>query len=393
MPLTQGEIYFGPGSDTIHTIDLGTGARRSVVREDVRRFAQLVDILPNISFAMSMGTPVDVPEADHYLHAFIEMLRGTTKPIVFTANDRRDMEHIWKIACAAAGGENELRRKPFLLNYSEPISPLRFAPNSVQKLLFCAEHGIPVTFPPSPNMGGGGPVTMAGALALGNAEILAGLTLTQLKQRGALFLYGANVAALDMRSMVVCYGAPEWSLSMAALNDMARYYGLPSWGYGGASDAKIIDAQAGLEAMQSIYTAYLSRATLVHDVGYIESGLTSSLEMLCLADEIIGMVAFIHQGLVINEETLALDAIDAAQPGAGFLTAEHTLRNWREALYVPRLLDRQRYDHWEKRGKLDMYARLNQRVKQLLLNRVPLTLPTEVDSAIDAVLAQRSGGG
>lgn len=390
MPLVLGETYFGPGSDTIYNLDLESGERRYPLAADIRRIAHLCDALPNIHFVMSMGTPVDVPGDDHYLHAFIEMVRGTRKPLVFTARDRRDMQHIWRIACAVAGGPEQLRQRPFLINYSEPISPLLFPEDPVQKLLFCAEVGIPVAFVPSPNIGGGGPVTMAGAVALGNAEALAGLVMTQLTAPGAPFLYGANCAAMDMRTMVVCYGSPEWCLSNAALTDMARHYGLPVWGTGGATDSKLVDAQAGLEAMMSIYSAYLSRATLVHDVGYLESGLTSSMEMIVLVNEIIGMVRYFVDGVRVDDTTLALQAIDEAAPGSGFLAANHTLENWRQSLFTPRVLDRQRYDLWAGKGSLDTYQRLNRQARKLVAEHPPRELPAEVEAAIAEVLAERT---
>jgi len=390
MPLVLGNVFFGPGSDTIYTIDVETGERRHALGADIRQIARLCDALPNISFVMSMGTPWDAPRADTYLHCFIEMLRGTTKPLVFTAMDLRDLEHIWRIAVQVAGSEDALRQKPFLLNYSEPISPLLFAPDPVQKLMFCAEKGIPVTFPPSPNLGGGGPVTLAGSLALGNAEILAGLVIHQLTARGAPFLYGANHAAMDMRTMVVCYGSPEWSMGNAALTDMARKYGLPVWGYGGASDSKVVDAQAGLEAMLSIYSAYLSRATLVHDVGYIESGLTSSMEMIAIVDEIIDMVRHIVDGITVDTNTLALDAIDRAMPGGGFLADEHTLQNYRTALFTPRLIDRQRFDRWEKAGSKDLYQRTNQYVRDILSKHSVAPLEQGVEAEIETILQERA---
>jgi trimethylamine--corrinoid protein Co-methyltransferase len=209
MDLETGKVFFGPGSDCIFTIDVETGERRKATAEDVRRIAHLCDGLDQMDFTMSMGNPSDVPPLDIYIHEFISMIRGSIKPTVYTANNRADMEDIYRIACAVVGGETELRERPFLMLYAESISPLLYPDESVDKLLFCAEKGIPVTYPPSPNTGGGGPITLAGALALGNAECLAGLVLTQLVRRGTPFLYGMNIAALDMKSAIVSYGAPR----------------------------------------------------------------------------------------------------------------------------------------------------------------------------------------
>ncbi len=394
MPLEAGAgrsppVFFGPGSDCPFTIDVEAGERRKATSEDVRRIAQLCDGLAQIDFIMSMGTPSDVPALDHYLHSFINMIRGSVKPNVYTANNREDMEAMYRIACAVAGGETELREKPFLLHYAEPISPLLFNDESVDKLLFCAEKGIPVTYLPSPNTGGGGPITLAGALALGNAECLAGLVLSQLVRPGTPLLYGMNTAALDMKSAIVSYGSPEWPLGMAACTDLARYYDLPVWGTAGATDSKVVDAQAGIEATVTVMTAFLTRCNLVHDVGYIEYGTTSSMEMLVVVDEIIREARYIMGGVEVSERTLAREAIHRAKPGGGFLADDHTLDNWKWAQWRPALIDRMRYDNWVERGRQDMTARANERARQILAEHEVPPLPEAAEEVIAEVLKER----
>ena len=389
MPLELGRVFFGPGSDTPNTIDLETGKRRRATRSDVRDFARLADALDNIDYAMTMGVPRDVPVGDEFVHGFVEMLKGGTKPMVYTAGSMEDMRDIHRIATAVADGDEAFRERPFLLHYAEPISPLLFPPDAVEQVIFCAEHGIPLCFPPSPNTGGGGPITMAGALALGSAECLAGLILSQLAHKGAPFVFGMNLAVLDMKTMVVAYGSPEWSLGMAADVDLAEFYNLPVWGVGGSTDSKIIDAQAGLEACMSIYSALQCRCTVVHDVGYIESGLTSSMEMLVMGDEIIRMARFVIDGVEVTDETLALDAIARVNPGSGFLTDDHTLNNWRTAQWAPALLDRRQYEDWEAADSKDLYARLNERARAILDEHEVPDLPQEVGSVISDVLSER----
>jgi trimethylamine--corrinoid protein Co-methyltransferase len=389
MPLEAGKVFFGPGSDCPFTIDLETGQRREATAEDGRRIARLCDGLEQMDFIMSMGTPSDVPPLDHYLHSFISMIRGSVKPNVYTANDRQDMEDMYRIACAVAGSETELREKPFLLHYAEPISPLLFSEESVDKLLFCAEKGIPVTYLPSPNTGGGGPITLAGALALGNAECLAGLVLSQLVRPGTPFLYGMNTAALDMKSAIVSYGSPEWPLGMVACTDLARYYDLPVWGTAGATDSKLVDVQAGIEATVSIMAAFLCRCNLVHDVGYIEYGTTSSMEMLVVADEIIREVRYIVGGVEVSQRTLAREVIHRAKPGGGFLADDHTLDNWRWAQWRPTLIDRMRYDNWVEKGRQDMAARANERAREILAEHQVPPLPEAAEEVIAEVLKER----
>ncbi len=392
MPLELGKVYFGTGSDTIFTLDVETGKRRQAVAQDVEHFARLADALPNIDFVMSMGVPSDVPGDDVYIHEFVRMIRGSVKPNVYTARDRRDMEHIYRIAVAVAGSEQALRERPFLLLYAEPISPLLILGESLQKLIFCAEKGIPGAYIPSTNTGGGGPITLAGAVALGSAESLVGLIISQLIRPGTPYLYGMNTAALDMKTTIVSYGCPEWSLGMAAWTEMAKFYQLPVWGYAGASDSKVVDTQAGIEATFSIYTALLAGTTLNHDVAYIEYGSTSSMEMLVIADETIGMARNFARGLPVSRETLALDAIGRVGPGSGFLADEHTFKHFRDAQWAPKVIDRKRFDLWESAGSKDMYTRAQERAREIIASHKAPALDENVEKVIAEILEERKAG-
>lgn len=390
MPLEEGRVFFGTGSDCPFTMDVETRQRRSSRCEDTRRFAQLCDGLDQIDFVMSMGIPTDMPASDHFLWQFIQMIRGSVKPNVYTAQNRRDMEDIYRISCAVAGGEAELTARPFMMLYAEPISPLLYNPESVDNLMFCAQKRIPVAYPPSPNTGGGGPITLAGALALGNAECLAGLVIAQLVSPGAPFLYGMNIAALDMQSTIIAYGAPDWAQAMFAFSDLARFYHLPVWGGAGATDSKVVDAQAGIEATATIMSAWLSRCNLVHDVGYIEYGSTSSMEMIVISDEIIRDTRRIVEGIEVNENTLAREAIGRARPGGGFFADDHTIENWKAAQWRPRLIDRQRHANWEKRGCQDMTDRANALARQILARHETEPLSQAAQETIEDVLRLRA---
>jgi trimethylamine--corrinoid protein Co-methyltransferase len=300
------------------------------------------------------------------------------------------MEDMYRIACAVVGGEQALREKPIMLHYAEPISPLFIIEESLQKIIFCAEKGIPSAYIPSPNTGGGGPITVAGAVALGNAECLIGLIISQLVRPNAPYLYGMNTAALDMKTTIVSYGSPEWSLGMGAWVGLANYYNLPVWGYGGATDSKVVDAQAGIEATFSIMNALLTRCTLVHDVAYIEYGSTSSMELLVIADEIIGMSRYLVEGVPVDQNTLALDAIARVEPGGGFIAEDHTMDNFRTAQWAPRVIDRNQYDVWVNNQSKDIKTRANQRAQQILAEHQVPPLPDEAEQVIKEILEERA---
>jgi trimethylamine--corrinoid protein Co-methyltransferase len=192
-----------------------------------------------------------------------------------------------------------------------------------------------------------------------------------------------------MKSAIVSYGAPEWPLGMVAWTDLCRYYNLPVWGAAGATDSKVVDAQAGIEATITIMTAFLCRCNLLHDVGYIEYGTTSSMEMLVIADEIIRNVRFIMDGVEVSERTLAREAIHRAKPGSGFLADDHTLKNWKWAQWQPEVIDRMRYDRWVKKGGQDMTARANERARKILAEHEVPPLPQEAEDVIAETIKRR----
>lgn len=352
-------VYFGPGSDTLRYLDPRSGERRDYRLADLADCAHLVDALPEIGFMMSVGIPRDVPNEVYYRYQFATMLSHTTKPIVFVCDNRADMEAITAMAAAAAGGYEGLAARPNLLLYSEPSTPLQHSRDATEKLLFCAEYAIPVTHSPAPMMGGTAPVTIAGAVALGNAEGLSSLVIHQLKRPGAPFLYGHGVHHLDMKEMISVYGAPEFQLARVMAAEMGRFYHLPVWGYGGHSDSKVVDAQAAADAQFSVMTALLARTNLNHDVGYLESGLTGSPEMIVLTNEIISMTRRFTAGVRLDDEALAVEVVDQVGPGGEFLSHQHTMTHWRE-LWLPQVFDRQRLEKWTGQGAKDTNARLRE---------------------------------
>jgi trimethylamine---corrinoid protein Co-methyltransferase len=385
LTLDGQHVYFGPGSDTLHYLDPRSGCRRDYYLADVADCARLCDALPEIGFVMSMGVPRDVPADFYFRHQFAAMLRHTTKPIVLVCDTVSNLEAIAAMAAAAAGGEERLSRYPNILLYSEPSSPLQHSLEATEKLLFCAQHAIPVTHSPAPMMGGTAPVTIAGAVALGNAELLSSLVMHQLVNPGAPFLYGHGVHHLDMKEMVSVYGAPEFQLARVLAAEMGRFYGLPVWGYAGHSDSKVVDGQAAADAQFSVLTALLARTNVNHDVGYLESGLTSAPELVVLTNEIISMNRRFVEGVRIDDEALALNVIHEVGPGGEFLSHDHTMAHWRE-LWLPQLFNRERFDKWQEQGAPDLHTRLREATITLLDEHVVDSLPAVVDAEIERLL-------
>lgn len=389
LDLSGCKTYFGTGSDCPFVIDPYTGERRQSRFEDVVNFARLVDGLPNIDFHMCMAIAQDLDNATADIRHFEAMINNTTKPICFTAWNLANLRDIIEMSELVAGGAEAFRRDPFAVLYTEPVSPLQHIVEGTSKLMYMARKGLPVVYTPGMTFGAVAPVTSAGGLLVANAELLSGLVIAQLAGEGAPFIYGGGVAIMDMRHMNVSYAAPEFMINMAALCNLARCYHLPVFSFGGCSDAKSFDEQASLEGALWILTTALSGGNLSHDVGYLEYGLTASMEMTVMNDEIIGLVRRILGGIEVSTETVALQVIDQAGPEINFLEHDHTLRHFRENWY-PNLLNRTGYALWQQAGSLTYGARASARVRELLQDHRSEPLPEELQTAVQAIV-RRAG--
>ena len=380
------EVTFGTGSDCHNYLNPRTGQHELFTSQTVADCIRVVDALPEIGFCMSMGVPSDIHDGiSPFRHQFALMLKHTSKPIVFISGDRGDCEAIVAMAAAAAGGIEHLRLNPTLLGYSQATTPLQHPEDSLGKLLYMAEQGLPTVHMPSPMMGGTAPVTMAGAMAVGNAEVLSGIVLAQLKRRGTPVVYSQGVHHMDMRTTISVYGAPEFELARAALAEMARFYNLPGWGYAGYSDSPIMDEQAAADATSSVIVALLSGQHLAHDVGYLEAGLTTSPEMIVFTDEVIARERHFMQGIKLDAESFALDLIDRLGPGGQYLTEDHTLQHFKE-LWNPTLFTRQRMDNWVRKGKTRLGERLRDRTIAIIDEHRPDPISASVEAEIDYIL-------
>jgi trimethylamine--corrinoid protein Co-methyltransferase len=380
------KVYFGTGSDCPNYLDPYSGEHRTWTQADIINAYHLCDALPNIHFVMSMGIPADVDPTLAYDVQMALMLEHTTKPLVFVTNDGASCKRAIDMAAAAAGGLEALIEQQHILLYSEPSSPLQQSQTAVDKLLLMAEHRLPVVHSPGPLMGGTAPITLAGGLAMSLAEILSGLVVHQLTQPGAPFVFGAGLHHMDMKSMQICYGGPEFQLTKAAVAELGRFYGLPTWGYAGCSDAKVVDEQAAVEATLSVIMAKLSGANLIHDVGYMESGLTTSLEMVVLTDELVSMVEAMMKGVEVTDETLMLDELHQVGPGGSFVQTKATFKHFRD-FWFPSLFDRSRRTQWLEAGATTLGQRLNARVREIIEHHQPKPLAADRKSQIAAVLA------
>jgi len=385
MELQGRQGYYGTGSDTPFVIDAYTGERRAAVLKDIENVATLVDALEHIDFLMCMGIASDVTESISDIHHFRAMLTHTVKPLIYTAWNRANLETIISMAEAVAGGEEELRRSPICALYSEPISPLTHAEESCTKLQYIAGKGLPVVYTPGMQIGGTAPVTVAGALVQANAEQLSGLLICQLIREGAPVICGGGILFMDMAKGLISYAAPEFMLAMTALSEMCHYYDLPIFSFAGCSDAKLFDEQAAAEGAMWVLLTALNGGNLIHDIGYLESGLTASYEMIVGMNEVAGHVKRFMDGFEISQETIALDVIDRVGPMGHYLGDDHTYDHFREN-WVPELFDRSTFADWQAQGGLSMRERSRQKVQTILEGHKAQPIDPDTLQTIDAIV-------
>jgi len=387
MPLEGPKSFFGTGSDLLNTIDLDTGEVRASVLQDVANAARLCDALPNYDFVMSYGLASDVPAHQQEVAQFVAMLRNTVKPqILTTFTDIQVLEDIWAIAKLVAGGEQEFQRNPFIIIYGQFTSPLQHGVEGLQRLLFCAEHRIPIIYVATPMSGMSGPIDMPGNLALGNAETLAGLTIHQLANPGAPFIYGGCICPFDMRDATIAYGAPEWHVTGAMMSQLGRYYKLPIFSTGGCTDAKCVDEQACIEAAMSMLLAALGGGNIIHDVAYLEMGQCGALDFVVINDEIIAMTRQMLRSYTIDTQSLGLDVVDRVGPAGHFIEEPDTLARFREATWYPSLFDRSPRHEWEARGARRLVEVARERARQLTSTHSPVPIEPALDAEIETVL-------
>ena len=358
LELRDGAGYSGSGPDCLYVADPDTGERRRAVLADVEAAASVAEALPNIDFVMSMALPDDVAGEVVDVVQFGAMLRGTRKPIVVSSPFGGETLYTMHAMAAACGEAASFA----CLAMSSP--PLMLDDMACSKALACADLGVPLVLAPSVSAGAQGPASLTACVAVANAEVLAGLVVHQLGRAGAPFVMGVGTGVMNMQYAVEVYNSPGVFLGNQAQLDMIRWYGLPSWHYSGHSDSKLLDEQWTLEVGIATIMGALSRATLLHDVGYLESGLQSALEGLVLGDEVVGYARALLTELPVDDEALALAEIEAVGPGGNHLGTRMTRTHFRD-FWRASLIDQSTYDRWSGAGSRTLLERVRERLAEI----------------------------
>lgn len=349
LQLEIGNTFYGPGSDLQYIIDIDTNQPRKMKLHDMARNIAILDSLRQYDFLMSTGLPSDVSQEELYKKEFEVMALNSDKPIIATAATLEDVRKAHEIAVRVAGSRESFAEKPFFAAYLEPVSPLKIEGDIADRVMFCAENGIPYLFAAGANIAVQAPGTPEGAVIQGTAESLSGLVLGYLINPNVKFIFGANSADFDGMRGIVSYGGPGWAKTMAYYAEIARRLNMPVWGAAGCSDSNRIDAQSGLEAAMSLLTAELCGSTLVHDVGYLSHGDVADSRNFILNAEIISRVRWMaKRGVIVPGETGAV-IDDVARGRAGsFLDTEHTFKRLNSTHHPEEWVERCNYHEGRK---------------------------------------------
>lgn len=390
----EGRAHFGTGVTALAYEDPRTGEVRDFTLDDIADLARLTDALSNLDFIASPGVVragPDLPQAIVNQREFLAMLTGTTKPIMPLIADAAALADIIEMAAVVAGGPEALRAKPFVVPYLNPVSPLVFNADTLDKLLLAVDHGLPVVCQAAPTLGATGPVTPAGTAVLCAAETLAGLVIAQARRPGAPYVSGSMPMAMDMRTGDMTGGGAPGLLVYLAGVEMARHWGLPQVGSAGAVDAKLTDEQSARQAGVTIALDALEGVDLAFDVGSLEMGLATSAVQVTLADEAIDVARGLLRGVPTDDEALAVEVIREVGIGGHFLATRHTARHQRD-LWLPTLTSWGSRRAWEAGGGGSLRDRARARTLELLASHRPPELPDEVMAELLGVIDRRETG-
>jgi trimethylamine--corrinoid protein Co-methyltransferase len=334
-----------------------------------------------------MAEPHEIPTGYRVVEVAAALLKHTTKPLHFFFHNRATTRFVLELFAAIAGSEAEAAAYPLAYPFLEPISPLKFPYEGIEVLFETARFSLPVPIGPMAQVGATAPGTLAGTLAQENAEILAGICVTQLVKPGLAVCYGGIPHAFDMRTSQIIFGGPEQSLMAVAMAQMGKHYGLPVYVNVGLTDSKIPDAQAGMEAGVSLMCGALAGADIFGHLGICGADQGASLAMLVMQHELISYVERVLRGFEVDDETLGLDVIRSVGRDGTFLAEAHTVRHFRKELWFPRLLDRQFWLPWVEAGAETLLDRCIALKDKVLREHEPVPLDADTRREVDRIVA------
>jgi trimethylamine--corrinoid protein Co-methyltransferase len=383
----QGKRNFNSIAGEALWVDTPGGDRRYPSLEDVAVATRLGDALTQITIPGAMADPHELPASWRCVAVAAEMIRNTTKPITFWFHDRASAKYLVDLMIALRGSMEEATKYPICYPFLEPISPLSFPFDGIDLLFETARLNLPVPIGPMAQMGMSAPATVAGTMAVENAEILAGVCITQLIREGMPVCYGGICHAFDMRTTQMIFCGPEQAIFGVGMTQLGKSHGLPVYINVGLTDSKLPDAQAGLEIGVTLSMGMAAGADVFGHMGICGVDQATSLDMLVLQNEIISYARSVNRQLTVDTDTLAVDVVNQVGPKGSFIAQEHTVTHFRQELWFPELLDREFYEGWQTRGATSMADRCRARKEKILATHQVAPLDPAIDREFERIIA------
>jgi trimethylamine--corrinoid protein Co-methyltransferase len=388
-------VQFDPGSAAITVLDSETQEQRAPVTEDFVKFVKLVETLPQLDAQSTALICTDVPEEIGDLYRLYLALNYMEKPIV-TGAFRKDTWWTMKdMLVAVAGSEEALAEKPIAIFDVCPSPPLLWSDLTCQNMIDCARYGIPSELVSMPLAGATAPVTIAAAVVQHTAECMSGVTICQLAEEGAPIVWGGSPAAFDMREGTTPMGAVGTWMIDTSYTEVGKALDLPTHAYLGMSDAKVVDAQCGLESAGGTIMAALAGVNMVSGAGMMDFESCQSYEKLVIDAEIVGMAKRLIAGVEARDEPIALGLMRKLGHRADYLGELHTAKWFSEEQYIPSaVIDRGSLEGWKKKGAKTAWERAKDRVGALLATYEPSPISDDLRDELRAITleaAQRFG--
>jgi len=395
VDLSGFNVNYTPGSAAFNILDNETGKIRRPTTADYVRYAKLMCKMHHITSQATAIIPSDVHEGISDSYRLYLSLMYCEKPVVTGAFTIEAFEIMKALQLAVRGSTEELAAKPLTVFSCCPTSPIKWSRTTSQNVVDCAKYSIPVEFVSMPLSGFMSPVTLVGSLIQHTAETLSGLVISQLAKAGTPILYGGSPAIFDVRYETTPMGAVGTMMMDCAYNEIGKYLGLPTQAYIGLSDAKQLDAQAGLETSMGATLAALSGINNVSGPGMLDFESCFSLEKLVLDNEICGMTFRMLQSIEPKEDFPSLPRFEELLQEQHLLISDHTRRYLKEEVYFPGpVIDRANRSRWQEEGNLTLRERAHREVQRIVAEYESVRLTEEVKKEITKLMqaeARRCG--
>jgi trimethylamine---corrinoid protein Co-methyltransferase len=385
LQLDGNHVNLGTDGCGVEVIDINTGEKRTSCLQDVRDIARIADATEEVAFHWVPVSAQDTPVEARGLHELKAVWENSTKHVqTESIYNVEEAKAAIEMAAAIVGGKDKLRERPVLSLMQCTAPPLGHDGGSLDAALLAAEVGIPTGFMTMAACATTGPTTMAGNLAVGNAEVIAGTALLQLAFPGAPVFYAAAQTASDLRTGAYTGGGPEDFLFGAATNVLADFYNIPLSMGAFATGAKEPNWQAGLEGAMSSFMASVVMSDMLLGCGFLHGSRIWSFAEMMMDCEIFSIVHKMMGGIEVNDETLAMESIANVGPGGHYLAQKHTRNHMRE-LFMPKFMDRRPYSEWETK-KDDARDWALTRARKTLKEHQPDPLDENISKEFDRII-------